>query len=195
VQVIFYPHPTLRYRAKPVRRVDRELQDTIRRMFELMYQHEGVGLAANQIDLPLQLFVVNAAGKPGEGQERVFINPVISSPKGRDEADEGCLSLPEIHAPVTRPSSVRITAYDATGQAIDEVVDGFLARVLQHEYDHLQGMLFIDRISPATLQQLRPELEAFELEFRAQQRAGQTPSDEEILERLKTYEQKYCATS
>jgi peptide deformylase len=195
LQVIQYPHPTLRYPAKPIRRVDRELQDVIRRMFELMYEHEGVGLAANQVDLPLQLFVVNASGKRGEGEERVFINPVISSPKGKDEAEEGCLSLPAVHAQVARPSSVRITAYDASGQAIDEIVDGFLARVLQHEYDHLQGMLFIDRIPPSTLQQLRQDLEAFELEFRAQQQSGRIPSDAEILRRLQHFEQKYCSPS
>jgi len=192
LEVIHYPHPTLRYPAKPIRRVDQELQQTIRRMFELMYQHEGVGLAANQVDLPLQLFVINPAGKPGEGEERVFINPVVSSPKGKDQAEEGCLSIPSLNAEVMRPLSVRITAYDASGNEIDEVVDGFLARVIQHEYDHLQGVLFIDRIPETTLQQMQPELEEFEMEFRAHQESGKIPSNEQIIARLKQIEQQYC---
>jgi peptide deformylase len=192
LDVIHYPHPTLRYSSKPIRRVDQNLQETIRRMFELMYQHEGVGLAANQVDLPLQLFVVNTAGKPGEGEERVFINPVLSSPKGKDEAEEGCLSLPTLNASVVRPSSVRITAFDASGQEIDQIVDEFLARVLQHENDHLQGVLFIDRIAETTLQQLQPDLEEFELEFRAHQLSGRIPSNEQIIARLKRIEQQYC---
>lgn len=192
MDVIHYPHPTLRYPAKPIRRVDQELQETIRRMFELMYAHEGVGLAANQVDLPLQLFVVNTAGKPGEGEERVFINPVISSPKGRDEAEEGCLSLPALNANVVRPNSIRISAYDAAGNEIDQVVEGFLARVLQHENDHLQGILFIDRIPDSTRQQLLPDLEAFELEFRAHQQSGKIPSHDQIIARLKQIEQQYC---
>ncbi len=192
MQVIHYPHPTLRYPSKPIRRVDRELQATIQRMFELMYEHEGVGLAANQVDLPLQLFVVNTTGKQGEGQELVFINPVISSPKGRDEAEEGCLSLPTINANVVRPSSVQVTAYDADGNEIDMIADGFLARVLQHENDHLQGILFIDRIPESTQQLMLPELDEFEIEFRAHQQSGKIPSDAEILKRLKKIEEQYC---
>ena len=192
MQVIHYPHPTLRYPSKPIRRVDRELQATIQRMFELMYEHEGVGLAANQVDLPLQLFVVNTTGKQGEGQELVFINPVISSPKGRDEAEEGCLSLPTINANVVRPSSVQVTAYDADGNEIDMIADGFLARVLQHENDHLQGILFIDRIPESTQQLMLPELDEFEIEFRAHHHSGKIPSDAEILKRLKKIEEQYC---
>jgi peptide deformylase len=192
LQIIRYPHPTLRYRAKPVRRVDRDLHAIIARMFDLMYEHEGVGLAANQVDLPLQLFVVNESGQRGEGQERVFINPVITSPKGRDEAEEGCLSLPSLNATVIRPSSVHVTAYDQQGNEINEVIDGFLARVLQHEFDHLQGVLFIDRLPESTLQQLGPDLEAFEIEFRADQQAGRILPDAEIIKRLKDIEERYC---
>lgn len=192
MNVLHYPHPALRYSSKPVRRVDRELHEIIRQMFALMYQHEGVGLAANQVDLPLQLFVINTAGRPGEGEERVFINPVISSPKGIDEAEEGCLSLPSLNANVARPGSVRVRAFDASGREIDELIDGFLARVVQHENDHLQGVLFIDRIPEATRQQLRPDLEAFELEFQAAQQSGQIPSHDQILRRLREIEQQYC---
>lgn len=192
MDIVHYPHPALRYSSKPLRRVDRALHDIIRQMFELMYRHEGVGLAANQVALPLQLFVVNAAGREGEGVERVFINPVISSPKGKDEAEEGCLSLPALNAKVVRPSSVRITAYDAQGNEIDEVVDGFMARIVQHENDHLQGVLFIDRVAESARAALLQELEEFELEFRAHQESGRIPSAQAIRDQLKDYEQKYC---
>jgi peptide deformylase len=192
LNVIHYPHPTLRYPSKPIRRVDRDLMDTIRGMFDLMYEHQGVGLAANQIDLPLQLFVINPAGRRGEGEELVFINPVVTSPKGRDEAEEGCLSLPEITAPVVRPSSVRVSAFDASGREIDLLAEDFLARIVQHEYDHLQGVLFIDRLAPSTRQQLEPELEEFELEYRAHQQSGKVPPETDILARLQAIEKNYC---
>ena len=82
LKVIRYPHPTLRHVSKPVKRIDADLQAIVRRMFELMYEHKGVGLAANQVDLPYRLFIVNLTGKRGEGQELVFINPILTRPRG-----------------------------------------------------------------------------------------------------------------
>ncbi len=81
LRVIRYPHPTLRHPSKPLKRIDRAVQDIVRRMFELMYEHNGIGLAANQVDLPYRLFVLNLKGKPNEGEERVFINPILMPPK------------------------------------------------------------------------------------------------------------------
>lgn len=192
MDIVYYPHPALRYPSKPIRRVDRALLDIIRQMFDLMYQHEGVGLAANQVALPLQLFVVNAAGRAGEGQERVFINPVLSSPKGKGESEEGCLSIPSINAKVVRPDTIRVAAYDAQGNEIDEVVDGFLARIVQHENDHLQGVLFIDRLSESARSAIQTDLEEFEMEFHAHQQSGKIPNQEEILRQLHEIETKYC---
>src|SRR6266513_2886410 len=95
MQILTYPHPTLRRVSKPLRRVDAELRKQIREMFELMYAAKGIGLAANQVDLPLRFFIVNLEAKAGAGEEMVFINPVISLPRGgTEEAEEGCLSLP-----------------------------------------------------------------------------------------------------
>ena len=105
MEIVHYPHPTLRHQSKPVRRVDTELREIVREMFRLMYEAEGVGLAANQVDLPLRLFVVNLGTERGEDKELVFINPVISGPKGNDEAEEGCLSIPKVYAPVRRPAA------------------------------------------------------------------------------------------
>ena len=155
LEVILYPHPLLRYAARPIRRVDTQLRTWIREMFELMYEHHGVGLAAPQVGLPLQLFVVNPTGTPEGGEELVFINPALQRPKGRDEAEEGCLSLPSVYANVARPASIELFAYDASGAEIQGVFDGYLGRILQHEFDHLQGTLLIDRISESSRVQLR----------------------------------------
>src|SRR5688500_15974234 len=118
MQIITYPHPTLRHVSKPIRRVDAELRQLVREMFGLMYAAKGIGLAANQVDLPVRLFIVNLSGKEGEGEEQVFINPVVSSPKGSDEAEEGCLSLPGLYGQVIRPKTVRVNAYNLSGQEI-----------------------------------------------------------------------------
>ena len=164
----------------------------VREMFELMYDTRGIGLAANQVDLPLQLFVVNASGEPGNGEELVFINPVIDQPKGSEVSEEGCLSIPGVHADVNRPAQIHISAYDLEGNEIDMVADGLLARVIQHEYDHLQGVLFIDRISESAQKQIAGELDAFELEFNGHQASQKIPDQATILKRLVEVENRYC---
>jgi len=87
LEILTYPHPTLRHKSKPLRKVDAELKQMVGEMFELMYANKGIGLAANQVDLPLRFFILNVAGKKGEGEEMVFLNPVISFPKGIDPSD------------------------------------------------------------------------------------------------------------
>jgi peptide deformylase len=159
-----------------------------------MYSHRGIGLAANQVDLPLRMFVMNLEGEPGKGEEWVFINPVISYPKGTEEREEGCLSLPELYAPVVRPKRVRIQAYGLDGHEINADVDGLFARCVQHELDHLDGILFIDRVNPALAPELAPALEEYETEFRSRQSTGGIPSDQEIRTRLMEWESKYCTT-
>jgi peptide deformylase len=152
LQIIQYPHPTLRHPSKPLRKVDAELRTIVAAMFELMYEHEGVGLAANQVDLPYRLFVANVEGKrEAKDAERVFINPVLSGGRGQHEDEEGCLSIPGIYAPVTRNETIRVEAYDLSGNEISGEFDGLMARILQHETDHLDGTLFIDRLGPTQL--------------------------------------------
>lgn len=192
LEIVQYPHPTLRYKSKPVTRVDRELKAIVREMFELMYDARGIGLAANQVDLPLQLFVLNLTSDPDEGEEMVFINPVISSPKSSDEAEEGCLSIVGVNAMVTRPEQVHITAYDLSGNQIDQTVDGLFARAVQHELDHLQGVLFIDRVNESALKMVNEELEDFEIEFANKRSTGEIPDDETICNRLAEIETRYC---
>lgn len=192
MEIIHYPHPTLRYQSKTIRRVDRELKAIVSEMFELMYDTRGIGLAANQVDLPLQLFVVNASGEPEGGEELVFVNPVIDQPKGSGVSEEGCLSIPGVHADVNRPAQIHVSAYDLMGNEIDMVADGLLARVIQHEYDHLQGVLFIDRISESAQKQIAGELDAFEREFTGHQASQKIPDKAAILKRLSEVENRYC---
>ena len=192
MEIIHYPHPTLRHNSKTIRRIDRELQSTVREMFELMYDARGIGLAANQVDLPLQMFILNVSGDPDNGEELVFVNPVVDQPKGSQVSEEGCLSIPGVHADVNRPSQVHIMAYDLAGNEIDMVVDGLLARVIQHEYDHLHGVLFVDRISDSAKKQVVQELEAFELEFNSLQLGKKIPDETAIQKRLTEIESRYC---
>jgi peptide deformylase len=176
--------------SKPLRRVDDELRRIVREMFELMYDAKGIGLAANQVDLPYRLFVLNLAGDPAESaEEQVFINPVLSQPKGSTEGEEGCLSLPGLYAQVRRPEQITINAYDLTGQEVELAAEGLLARAAQHETDHLDGVLFIDRLSPTARLTLKDSLEEFEIEFADRRHRGEIPDDARISARLAELEE------
>ncbi len=190
LNIITYPHPTLRHVSKPVQQVDRALQRLVRQMFELMYQANGVGLAANQVDLPLRLFVMNLAADPKEGEELVIVNPIVTRPRGNEEKEEGCLSIPGVYADVVRPAKVHLHAFTIEGHEIDQEISGMMARVVQHETDHLDGVLFVDRLSDTVKREIEPELAEFQLQFDALRR--RLPSDDEMQARLKQLEQQYC---
>lgn len=192
MQIVTYPHPTLRHKSKPVRRVDADLRAIVREMFSLMYAAGGIGLAANQVDLPFRLFIANLAGNPEEGEELVFINPVLSRPKGSEEKEEGCLSFPELYGPVTRPKQIHVNAYNLGGEELSARLDGMLARVVQHETDHLDGVLFPDRMGPLALAELRESLDEFETDFGSRRATGELPTDAEMAVRLREWEAKYC---
>jgi peptide deformylase len=192
LSIITFPHPTLRYVAKPIRRVDSSLKLIAARMFELMYEHRGVGLAATQIDLPIRMFVMNSAGQLGEGTEQVVINPVVSRARGNEEAEEGCLSLPNIHGNVIRAKSIHLNGFDLQGQEIDVDLTGYEARIVLHENDHLDGTLFIDRLREGSISDIEMELDALETDFRSRQRTLSIPSDEELVARLLNWEQRFC---
>jgi peptide deformylase len=193
LQIITYPHPTLRRVARPLRRVDAELRGIIRQMFDLMYEAKGIGLAANQVDLPLRLFIVNLEARPGAGEELVFINPVISLPRGgSEEAEEGCLSLPGLYGQVARPKQVRINAYSLNGQEIEADATGLFARCVQHELDHLDGVLFPDRMSTTARADIDEDLLIFETEFNSRRTTGALPSEEEIARQWAQWEGRYA---
>jgi peptide deformylase len=192
LKIITYPHPTLRHASKPVRRVDTQLRKIVERMFELMYQANGIGLAANQVDLPLRFFICNLSGHPHEGEELVMINPVLRRPKGQLEQEEGCLSLPGLYAPVKRPETIELEAYTLDGSMISGRLEGMMARVVQHEVDHLDGVLFTDRLTPTGELTVQPALEEFELDFRSRRECGEIPDDNHIAIRLAQWEQQYA---
>jgi peptide deformylase len=189
LQIIQYPHPTLRHQSKPLRRVDAELRKIVAEMLDLMYEHEGVGLAANQVDLPYRLFVANEKGDPNAREfEHVFINPVLSGGRGQEEDEEGCLSIPGIRAPVVRNTHIKIQGYDLAGNEINREVEGLMARIVQHETDHLEGTLFIDRLGPAHSAAIREQLEEFELAFQSKLDTHELPDAERIADRLRELE-------
>lgn len=185
LSIIHYPHPTLRHKSQPIRRVDAQLKAWVAEMFDLMYEYEGVGLAANQVDLPYRLFVMNPTGNSQEKEaEQVVINPVISKAKGQQEGNEGCLSLPGVHADVVRAKTLHIEGYDLAGNLIEANLEGFPARVVQHETDHLDGVMFIDRLSDTRLAEIRGLVEEFEVDYYSRLTTGEAPSDAEVAERL-----------
>ena len=192
MQIITYPHPTLRKQSKPLRRVDTDLRRMVRQMFDLMYAAEGVGLAANQVDLPLRFFIVNLDAAEGKGEELVFINPVISQTKGSDESEEGCLSLPGLYGNVVRPKQVLVNAYNLSGEEIKLKVSGLFSRVIQHELDHLNGVLFPDRMSTTAIAEVRPTLEEFEADFTSRRGTGGIPTDAEIATHWAEWERGFC---
>ena len=157
----------------------------VEQMFDLMYASRGIGLAANQVALPYRLFVINPTGdREDKEQEMVFINPQITRRNGSEEDEEGCLSLPEIYGPVTRATRIVVDAFDLSGQQFEVDLEDLDARVVQHEYDHLEGIMFTDRVPPGYLPKLQPLIEDLELQFRNRQKESTIPSDEELKARL-----------
>jgi peptide deformylase len=190
MQIVQYGHPVLRWKSKPIQSISSALQTVVREMFDLMYAAKGIGLAANQVGLPLRFFVVNATADPNQKHEEfVFLNPRIRRRKGSVKGEEGCLSLPGLYAEVERAEEVVIEAYDLNGEGFEMELDDLPARVVQHETDHLDGVLFVDRLSPDVRLPLEPKLLGFESDFRKQQLAGAFPSDDEIKRQLKRLEQ------
>src|ERR1700685_4320197 len=136
MQIVRYPHPALRWKSKPLTRIDSDLRDTVRGMFECMYASNGVGLAANQVALPFRLFIINATTDAAQSQaEYVFLNPEIVRRKGSAEDEEGCLSLPQLYGQVRRAEKIVVNAFDLDGQEFEMSLEGLSARVVQHEYD------------------------------------------------------------
>jgi peptide deformylase len=160
LKIIHYPDPRLRKVCVDVQKFDENLLALANRMFELMRQAKGVGLAAPQIGKNIRLFITNHTGNPED--DRVYVNPVISDAEGEETAQEGCLSLPNINVDVSRPTSAKIRARDLSGNPIDQTETGYLARIWQHELDHLNGVLIIDRMGPTAKMENRKILKELE---------------------------------
>ena len=149
--VRLYGDPVLRQRAEPVAAATPAVERLIEDMIETMYSSVGVGLAATQVGVGLRMLVLDE----GRGVARAYVNPVIVEEGGEDIGEEGCLSLPGIYADVARAEWVVVEAQDRTGAPIRRRATGFLARVFQHEIDHLDGILFIDRLDKVTRDRIK----------------------------------------
>jgi peptide deformylase len=144
LQIIIWPDPRLKKISQPITDFTPGLAQLTQRMFDLMRQHKGVGLAAPQVGQNIRLFVMNATGKPED--DRIYINPILSEPDSEEVSEEGCLSLPAINAQITRNKTIRMQAQDLKSNRFDELQTGYVARVWQHEVDHLNGVLITDRM-------------------------------------------------
>ncbi len=143
-----YPDPLLRKVSDPVEAFDDELARIVEGMFARMVASKGVGLAAPQVGLKKRILVLNHSGEPAD--DLVLVNPTIVERFGPVTLhDEGCLSFPGIYAEIRRPDACTVKAFDIAGQPIEQTYTGFVSRIIQHEYDHLEGVLLVDRMSPA----------------------------------------------
>jgi peptide deformylase len=147
-EIILLPDKRLRQVSDPVKTVDAEVRKLVEDMFETMYEAPGVGLAAIQVGVPRRIVTADTAKKDEEKQPQVFINPeIVWSSEAKSTYEEGCLSIPEYYEEVERPAQVKVRFTDLDGKAHEIEANGLLATVLQHEIDHLNGVLFIDHIS------------------------------------------------
>ncbi len=191
MKLVHYPHPSLRHPAKPVTLLDKEIQHVIGTLTDLMYTHRGVGLAAPQIGVPYQIFVMNPeSDSEHKDQEWVMINPVISEKSGSIESEEGCLSFPGLYQKVRRAQKIKVQGFDQHGKVFERDLSDLLARIVQHETDHLHGRLFIDYFSPVARIASKNELSAFERDFRRDQEKKIIPSNKEILRQLRALEEQ-----
>jgi peptide deformylase len=179
MKIVHYPHPSLRHKAVPVSAIGEKVRAYVREMLELMYEGKGLGLAAPQVALPYQVFVMNLNHENRE-QERVYINPLIVERKGSVEGEEGCLSFPGLYQKVRRARTIRCQAYNLKGELVDQTLADLEARVWQHEVDHLHGELFIDKVGPIAKMTVRGSLKTFERDYRRAQERGEIPPDVDI---------------
>lgn len=173
--LVFYPDPRLRRVAARVEEFGEELQETLKAMSRRMHASSGVGLAAPQVGLPQRILIINPTGRPED--ELVLINPRITDRGGASTLlEEGCLSFPQIYAEIERPDECTVEAQNATGEAINAVFSGFPSRIIQHEYDHLEGVLLVDRMSPADKLRNKNDLEELVARYRRLQAKAQAGS-------------------
>lgn len=164
--IAYFGHPILRKKAAPVEQIDECLKKLVQDMEETMHAHEGCGLAAPQVHHSLSLFITSIPkeseeGQVSEGELRVFINPkILSYSKESWSCQEGCLSIPGLRADVERPLEVEIEATNLRGERFREKFSHFEAHVILHENDHLNGVLYIDRLAPKRKKEIEPKLRA-----------------------------------
>ncbi|GKW05469.1 peptide deformylase [Pectobacterium carotovorum subsp. carotovorum] len=157
LQVLHFPDERLRITAQPVKEVNADIQRIVDDMFDTMYEEEGIGLAATQVDIHQRIIVIDVSEE--RDQRLVLINPELIEKSGDTGIEEGCLSIPETRALVPRAEYVKVRALDREGKAFELEASELLAICIQHEMDHLVGKLFIDYLSPLKRQRIRQKLE------------------------------------
>ena len=175
MQLVLYPDPVLRKRAAPIPAVDEAVVQKAREMFELMYHEGGVGLAAPQVGWSVRLFVMNALGQEHISGEKIYINPEVFVPEADVEEasdEEGCLSIPDVRGKVIRPQEILVRALDFEGKPFEETLDDLPARIVQHELDHLDGILFITRLNTSDRMLANKTLKRLEKEYKESRRAN-----------------------
>ena len=160
LKIILWPDPRLRKMSVDVEKFDENLRELSLRMLELMRESRGVGLAAPQVGLNIRMFVMNPTGQPAD--DRVYVNPVLTEATGEEAGEEGCLSLPQINAEILRHKTLHMEAKNVEGQPISETESGYLARIWQHEFDHLNGTLILDRMGETARMGFRKNLRELE---------------------------------
>lgn len=171
LELLYYPDKRLRRKAQDVTEITPEIREGVAAMFEVMYRDGGVGLAAPQVNWNVRIFIMNvSAGDPRDetatagrrGEELVLVNPVITETSGHEKMEEGCLSFPGIFGRIERAAKVTVEAKDLDGQPVVLHADGLMARCILHELDHLDGVLFIDRLSTVGKIKIRSKLQELE---------------------------------
>lgn len=160
-----YGSPVLRVVAEPVKEVNDEIREILSNMVETMFATDGVGLAAPQVGFSLRMFICNVGIEEGEILIKKIINPVIT-PLTEDVVaiEEGCLSVPGIYKKVDRIAKIKIQYQNEKGEDVEEIVEDFPAIVMQHEFDHLEATLFVDRVSPMAKKMIAKKLQALKKE-------------------------------
>lgn len=162
--ILRFPHPVLKEKARPVQKIDDSIRKLVQDMAETMYAAPGVGLAANQVGFPICLAVIDVTPASEPKNLLVLINPEIVSAEGECTWEEGCLSVPECNEEVRRKQKVSVRFLNLQGERVELAAEELLAIALQHEIDHLEGVLFIDRISPLKKRLLKKRLRKKEKE-------------------------------
>jgi peptide deformylase len=180
LDIVKYGNPVLRQKGECVEEVTSEISQLIDNMLETMHEARGIGLAAQQVGRPLQLAIIDVTGvedrpsrmsldgepvNPEDYMPLILINPEwIAASDAKEDGGEGCLSFPDVYGEINRPEEIDVTATDENGEQVAFRCGGLLARAIQHEWDHLQGILFIDRMDAIVRTKLKPEVDAIQIE-------------------------------
>jgi len=164
--IVIFGDPVLREVSQPIDEINREIEDLVSDLMDTLKEAKGLGLTANQIGVAKRLFIVDLSAIDINETLRVFINPeIIETSEEEIELEEGCLSFPDLYLKITRPGRVKIRALDLNGETFEITAEGMAARAMLHEFDHVEGKLFIDRVSPLTRTMIKGKLKKLAATF------------------------------